>query len=443
MRFVEDISGIAPREEAQAAGGVKQQQTWGTGEERRAALTRRAVGAQVAERARLRQDTLKLEYPALAEDIDRLLTKGWSRDDLRRHYAGCETRAHMFYSPEEVDAALGRTDQTKRDLWDAMSAQRDDAYVRIMRNDMSERKVRDILHTAKSAGIAPGLLLRNYDDPKIMEAAERLAGTRMGVVDMTLSAVKNMVAQYQSSLAGKQRMDAQGLRQKMEDREALIEEGRRSLGLDMVREDEVHDGWTPLSDEKLMEAGRASFEQRIAALEAGATKDEADAGEWQTHYRPPESELGAFILNGIENGAFTLKSAFLSGTAWGLGGPVTGLLMTAYNTIDESRTEAGEVFVEGLRRGWDPKKAYEAAMKAERENMALLTATNYAFDILTFGLGGAGRGLVKLGGRAAKTGGALGRVGHFLEHGMSDWLSRQAGKITGDKLAARLARGAI
>ncbi|MBQ7262167.1 MAG: hypothetical protein IJR14_00455, partial [Synergistaceae bacterium] len=439
MRSIEDISGISVRDEAQAAGGVQQQQqTWGTGEERRAALTRRAVGAKVAETARLRQDTLKLEYPALAEDIDRLLTKGWSRDDLRRHYAGCETRALMFYAPEEVDAALGRTDQTKRDLWDAMSAQRDDAYVRIMRDEMSERKVRSLLHTAKSAGIAPGLLLRNHKDAQIMEAAERLAGKRLGWLGMIRAATGNMLASLERSTSNVWQLEARETEKGDADR--AIEKVMRGFG---QWDREGQERWDRMPEEERQQVLRTQRAQ-MATRQRGLAEDWAmTAQEDQTHYRPPESQIGAFLLSAIESGGFTVLSGIRSGAAWAVGGPVAGLAMTAFNTYDESRGEAGEVFVEGLRRGWEPERAYEAAMQTQRENMMLLTATNYAFDVLTFGLGGASWGLAKLGGRAAKAGSALGRAGHFLEHGMSDWLSRQAGKITGDKLASRLARGAI
>ena len=437
MRSVEDISGISVRDEAQAPGDV-QQQTWGTGEERRAALTRRAVGAKVAETARLRQDTLKLEYPSLAGEIDRALTDGWSRDDLRRHLADCEGRALMFYGPQEVDAFLGRTDQTKRDLWDAMSAQRDDAYVRIMRDEMSEGKVRSLLHTAKSAGIAPGLLLRNHKDAQIMEAAERLAGKRLGWLGMIRAATGNMLASLERSTSNVWQLEARETERGDADR--VIEKVMRGFG----RWDrEGQERWDRMPEEERQQILRTQRAQ-MATRQRGLAEDWAmTAQEDQTHYRPPESQIGAFLLSAIESGGFSILSGIRSGAAWAVGGPLAGLAMTAFNTYDESRGEAGEVFVEGLRRGWEPERAYEAAMQTQRENMMLLTATNYAFDVLTFGLGGAGLGLAKLGGRAAKAGSALGRAGHFLEHGMSDWLSRQAGKITGDKLASRLARGFV
>ncbi|MBQ9564715.1 MAG: hypothetical protein IJU98_03910, partial [Synergistaceae bacterium] len=375
-------------------------------------------------------ETLTLEYPALAGDINRALAQGWDRDKLRGYLAGREMYARMHYRQDQVDGLLGRTAETREKFWRAMKTQQDDAYVRIMQDEMSEGKVRDILRTAEITHKAPGLLLRN---PELAEAAEKEAGERVGFFGQVRAAVFNAIAGHNQSSAGAERFEAQEMAELLKDRAALIEEGKRNLSTP------PEFAWQMPSDDELAELGRKSLEKRIAEKKKDAATDEEDAMRWTAHVRPPDSVAGAFLLSAIESSGMTVMSAIRSRAAWMLGGPLAGMFMSLYNTYDESQREAGETFMTALRRGWSDEDAYRAAVNTRKKNLWLLAATNYAGDLLTFGARQAG-GLL---GRGTAAGKALGRVGDAIGGGVESLVDQWAGKITGRGLVEKLARGIL
>ena len=97
----------------------------------------------------------------------------------------------MQYSQEEVNKYLGRDFDSVRKTVEEMKRQEDNSYVQIMKYDMTEKQVRDILWTAHESGIAPGVLLMN---PELLPSAEKIAGERRSFFGTMWAAFKNAVA---------------------------------------------------------------------------------------------------------------------------------------------------------------------------------------------------------------------------------------------------------
>ncbi len=327
------------------------------------------------------QDTLTLEYPALSQQINTALQQGWNRDDLRKFLAQRESIALLQYSHQEINQFLGRDENSVRNLVTAMQKQHDDAYVNIMKYDMSENKVRDILVTARESGIAPGVLLLN---PDLLPEAEKLAGERRGFFGHVAGAFRNMAAHYLSGGAGATAFETQGLIQEdlnTADDNSLIQEGKRYL-LDTQPDTDINN----MTDEQLKDLGRQSLLQQIEHGKSMQATLQDYAASAAVHVRPPDSVIGATLINAIEQSGFTVASAIKSGIAWGVGGAIGGIFSAAFNTIDEARTEAGETFMEALRRGMSPEEAYERAKNTRNGNLFFLPVSNYGTDYLLHGM---------------------------------------------------------
>ncbi len=321
------------------------------------------------------QDTLKLEYPALASQIDEAISQGWDRNKLRQYLAERESIALTQYSQQEINSFLGRNDENIEQFWKAMKKQNDDAYVKIMKYDMNEAKVRDILKTSQLSGIAPGVLFMN---PEILQQAEELAGKREDFLGQSVAAVRNALANYNQSTAGAEYLDAQTIKNAMSDDKTMLDEGLRiwNAGLKTTL--------NPPNDEELINMARQSYQKRLDSVEQAAKKDEQDAQDWAVHVRPPDSVIGAALVSAVENSGFTIASAVRTWTGWTLGGPVGGLMMSLYNTYDESQHEAGEAFMEALRRGMSPEDAYNRAKLVRAENLLFLPFSNYGADYVFY-----------------------------------------------------------
>ncbi|MBQ9565680.1 MAG: hypothetical protein IJU98_08850, partial [Synergistaceae bacterium] len=338
-----------------------------------------------ASRKALHTETLTLEYPALAENINDALAKGWNRDKLRKYLAGREMYVRMYYTQDDLDKLLGRTDETKRDFWEAMKRQQDDGYVRIMHRDMSEDRVRDILRTAELTGLQPGTLLQAPKE--FLDEAEKMAGERMGALKELLYRGFNAYANWRKGKSEKATGQARDLRELLKDDAALIAEGRAQLIQDGNHYLPQEFSAQPRSDEEMKELWRKSIEKQIADMEKSAKENEDISKNWYTNIRPSDNAIWATICGAIENSGFSIESGFLSGLAWKLGGPFGGLLMSIYNTISEADTEAGGAFVEAKNRGWNDEDAYKAFLDVRRNNLILLPFSNYGGDFLLHGAG--------------------------------------------------------
>ena len=254
-------------------------------EEQTAASRQSLMGFSGWGTLRTPKDTLELEYPALATQIREALTKGWDRNTLRRFLAEREITALTQYSMDEVNQFLGRNENTRRELWTAMKHQRDDAYVQIMKYDMSEDRVRDILRTAELSKIAPGVLLLN---PDVLPVAEKLAGERRGAFGQVAGAVSNLFSNWIGGVSEKEHFTAQDIRELANRNEFLLAEGLR------VWDASHSTGFRP-SDEELIEMGRQSYEElykpQIELLEEASREHAQTSREYAVHMRPPDSAI--------------------------------------------------------------------------------------------------------------------------------------------------------
>ncbi len=380
-------------------------------------------------------DTLKLEYPALSSQIDQAISNGWTREQIRRYLGRRTELALTQYTPQEINKMLGRDENSITQLMQEMKRQNDNSYVQIMKYDMSENKVRDILNTSEYSGIAPSILLTH---PELLPEAEKLAGERRGVIGQFIAAVRNNIANYNQSSAGAEFLDAQNIRNIMKDDNIMRDEGLRiwNAGLKTTL--------NPPPDDELIAMGRHSYEQRAQMYEEFANTDLQDSKRWATHVRPPDSVIGATLISAIENSGFTVMSSIKSLVGWTVGGWLGGLIASTLNTFDESQREAGEAFMEALKRGTNPEQAYNIARDVRNRNLMLLPTTNYLADWLVFGNFSnwsklasraiSGQGILKSLGRGALTTlipGAINSIPEGLEEYFQEFFKMAA---LGDKI---------
>ena len=352
------------------------------------------------------QDTLLLQYPALADKINTALQNGVNRDVLRERLAQCESLALTQYNPSEINNYLGRTEKTQNAFYDAMKEQKDNSYVEIMRHKMPEGKVRDVVRTAALSGFDPGVLLMR---PEILSIAEEIAGERRSTAGtLFYAAPRNMMAGLREGDAGEYTYEALELKQVLDDDYLLLKEGQREYELGRSGA-----GTNP-TEEELKELGRQSYLKRIEDWEKKAVEAAKDAKAWKTSVRLPDGFTGT-VYNAIANGGFTIKSAIRSAVAWQLGGPVGGFFMSMANTFSEAHSEAGRALLDELERSGDEKKALEIANGVYKDNLTLLPTTNYGGDFLLHGANNffmdAAAELIPGGGILSKIGRGLFRVG--------------------------------
>ena len=260
-----------------------------------------------------------------------------------------------------------------------MKRQKDDSYVKIMKYDMSENKVRDILNTAEYSGIAPSILLTH---PELLPEAEKLAGERRSFLGYFVGAFQNMLANYWQSTSQKDALESYEATREANNiinysEQDLKEEGMRAW-LDSGVAGDLY-GQMP-SDNEFIAMGRKSLESGAnitARSKSESSKFWGDLSKkMSVHMRPPDSVIGATMISAIENSGFTIMSSLRSLVGWTLGGWGGGIISAGMNTYDESQREAGEAFVEALRRGRTPEDAYNLSKEVYRNNMILLPISN-------------------------------------------------------------------
>lgn len=325
-------------------------------------------------------DALSLEYPKLAPQIRNAIIHGADRKKIQQSLMQAQFEALKYYTPEQINAFLGRTAETHNALFKYLDEMQTQNIIDIMKYDMPEEQVRDRLKTASLTGISPSLLLFK-PDPKLLKAAEEAAGIRANTLQYLYSKLKRMFGNVQQSNANSYRQQAQEIKNIMNDENELLEEGKRNLGV------MPEFAWEMPSDETLKNMGVKSYNEQIKKLEEYAKTDEADAASWykNTNIRPPDSAILAAFGSAIENSGFTIKSWLRSAGAWYAGGPFLGLFASLYNSLDESQIEAGEVFANALQMGKTPEEAFEASRQVRIRNLFFLPASNYGGDYLLVG----------------------------------------------------------
>ena len=109
-------------------------------------------------------DILKLEFPAMARQIDDARVNGKDDAYIRKELARRESEAALYYPQAEINNYLGRTKQTNDQLFDAVKDEKYQPYIDIMRHKLQKEKVIDIVNTANYSGFAPSFLLVNHDN---------------------------------------------------------------------------------------------------------------------------------------------------------------------------------------------------------------------------------------------------------------------------------------
>ncbi|MBR1604416.1 MAG: hypothetical protein IJ667_13380, partial [Synergistaceae bacterium] len=370
-------------------------------------------------------DLLKLEYPAAAQWIDEQRATGKSDKEIHRYLAETEMMSNFVYGDEETNKKLGRTDETWRNFWLGMQAQKEAAYIEIFKDEMSAEEVRDILRDAEVTNLPPSLL---FTSPEIRKKAREMAGEKLEGVKYLGAAVSNMIANLNKQDVEKSRLELEEWKQALNDENKILQEAEAELRL------EYGDAPRGLhSKEELLDIGRNRIKRFIEWKEKDIKTDEADEKSWRVNVRPSKSAIGRFLFNAIENSGMTVMSGIRSGAAWAVGGPLFGALMTAYNTYDESRTEAGGAFVAAKERGMSDEEAYKQAHKVFLKNLGTLAITNSLGDITTFALSHAGSLLTKAG--ATGTGKFLSSI---AATGEGSILSNIANQIGNKTFAAKL-----
>ena len=383
-----------------------------------------AIQADKIKREAPKYDLLKLEYPAAAVWIDLQRADGKSEKEIRQYLHETEALTFLQYG-EEADKKLGRTEETWQKYWAGMNAQKEAVYIDFFKDEMKPEEVRDILRDAEVTGVPPSLL---FTIPEMRQKAREMAGEKREGLSYYAAGIRNMFANLNKQSVDKSRLELAEWEQKLKDEDKILQEAEAELNLEY--------GDTPrgqYSKEKLLEIGRGRINKFIEWNKKNIEIDEQDVKDWYVHVRPSKSAIGRFLFNAIENSGMTIMSGLRSGAAWALGGPLFGALMTAYNTYDESRTEAGGAFVAALEKGMSDGEAYNEARKVLWKNLGTLAITNSLGDIGIFALSHTGSLLSKAGFKGT---GKL--LTSLTASGEASILSRIAQQIGNKTFAAKL-----
>ncbi|MBQ7570301.1 MAG: hypothetical protein IJT22_05150 [Synergistaceae bacterium] len=121
----------------------------------------------------LNADTLKLEYPAMADKINIARTYSYSDKEIRQYFNETEVLTFVSYG-EETEKILGRTPETWQKFWEAMEAQQDIPYIELLKDRIPAGGVQAALSIAKITGIAPALFFEPENYLKKSEQSDPL-----------------------------------------------------------------------------------------------------------------------------------------------------------------------------------------------------------------------------------------------------------------------------
>ena len=338
------------------------------------------------------EDNLILEYPNLGDKIFTALQEGKDRKEIRKRLMRAEAIALMQYSPDEVNKFLGRTNESIVKFIDALHRDNDNFFVELMRDDMPEAQVREILRMSKDMRVAPELLFlspefretvkKKYDE---IQPERSWGGT-------FYASARNAISSYQQSNVEVWKMEADKLRAQLEDPNFLLAEGMKISLNEGVNAENFEEYC-----EKCRDIAREQLQRQINEYEEMAKTDAADAEAWYTPVRMPDKYSNYWqhmFFNSIANSGFTMKSMLTRSLAYNAGNIVGGLigapglgsaLMFITSTLgaaDESTREAASAYRENLERFGDRDKALKAANFVKAINLPFLMLSNYGGDYL-------------------------------------------------------------
>jgi hypothetical protein len=164
--------------------------------------------------------------------------------------------------------------------------------------------------------------------------------------------------------------------------------------------------------------GRARMEGRLRRA-----ADAADPGE----YAPRKTAAGRFGQAIVENMPYTLMG-LAENAPLALLGPAGAAIGGVMSAANEAQTERADVYNELKRRGMGHEEAYRQSDPVNWQNMAALSASNIAENLLTF----AGNRIMPGAGRIARIAGTL--AGDALMEGAEEGVQKLVSdKALGDK----------
>lgn len=132
-------------------------------------------------------------------------------------------------------------------------------------------------------------------------------------------------------------------------------------------------------------------------------------------YLMPTTTGGRLWHDVVRSSPYTVKSMAETLAINALLGPGVGSVAAAmYSAGSESRLQAGNLYAEARARGLSPDEAYERANQVAAANMALLFASDYLQNLLTFGAARGSSGLLSGAMRGSRGYGAAAWVGEKL-----------------------------
>ena len=374
-------------------------------------------------------DVLGLEFPSLKEQIDQTRADGWSDLEIRQYLTQQEALSIFVdgYSADAVDEYLGRTPESKRSLYKAAKSGQEDAYYKVLGDNMTREQIREMLHVSEIVGVAPSML---YQYPDIYKHAQEIAGRRAGMFELIGdTAVKTWSGYYQGRLAKRgtelsDKVDSAEKRQVNGEIEYLPD------GTVITRPKEI----TPARAEKLMAQARKDYME----LQNDIAWHDKYMGE-RERLRIPDSVVGAYLISIAESAGFSIASGSISGLGrviggalggavagpWGAAGGqwVGGAMASFYNTDTEAKMEAGAILLEKMRENIANGLSFEDAIETTFLETRQIVQEVYRNNIILLG--------------------PMNLIGDALLHGLGGSAARTAGKITAQGVGGAMARGAL
>lgn len=135
-------------------------------------------------------------------------------------------------------------------------------------------------------------------------------------------------------------------------------------------------------DKRQMQAKVAAAQKWIADKMSGAAQAVRPEKRQE-----PKSALGKVWYDVAESLPYTVGSMVVNAPITMLGGPAGPVLGGAASASMEARIGQAQVYKELKKKGMDPREAWEKSLPVYYKNLALLTASNTAQNVATFGAG--------------------------------------------------------